>query len=171
MKKCIVVAVLLAAFIATPAFAKEGYYLGLYVPTCSITGDAGSGTSSESGWGLRLGNGFNRYFSFEGNYAKVKDLKNYAVDFKLNFPLTTLDSAQIMSLEPYALIGYDYSELGSSTTVKANGLQFGFGIELYLFKELSVNAGWTKSKITLDTTPKVDGDINTIDLGLIYHFI
>jgi len=175
MKKLLVLAVLLMVFVASPVMAKEGFYLGAFIPNNTISGDAGAGTSSGSGWGLRVGNGLNRYLAIEGNYSTTShdsvDLKGLAVDLKLNFPLTTLDSAQVMSLEPYILIGYTHYEIGDSTTFKSDGLQYGIGIELYLFKELSVNVGLTKSAVSFDTSPKLDGTVKTLDIGLIYHFI
>jgi len=170
MKKLLAAAVLLGAFMATPVMAKEGLYIGGFFPTTTISGNAGGG-SSKTGVGLRLGNGYNKYFSVEGNYSSVDTLTGYAVDVKINFPLTTLDTAQIMSIEPYAILGYDYFEMGSSTKIKSNGVQYGVGVELYIFRELSVNGGWTKSAASFDTTPKLDGTITTIDLGVIYHFL
>jgi len=175
MKKLLVLAVLLVVFVASPVMAKEGFYLGAFIPTNTISGDAGNGTSSGKGWGIRAGVGSNRYLAFEGNYSTTShdsvDLKGLAVDLKLSFPLTTLDSSQVMSIEPYAIIGYAHYEIGDSTTFKSDGMQYGFGIELYLFRELSVNAGWTKSAVSFDTSPKTDGSVKTLDIGLIYHFI
>lgn len=167
MKKILAAAVLFGAFMATPVMAKEGMYLGGFLPTSAITGDAGGG-SSKMGWGVRVGKGYNKYFSVEGNYSSVNDLTGYAVDAKINFPLTTLDSAQIMSVEPYVILGYDYFELGS---LKSNGVQYGIGCEVYLFREMSVNAGWTRSPVSFDTSPKSDGAITTVDFGVIYHFL
>ena len=180
MKKYFLSAVVALLLAASPVMAKEGFYLGAFMPTDSISGDAGAGVSSGNGWGARAGVGFNRYFAIEANYSATKhdvaankslDLKGLAADLKLNFPLTTLDSAQIMSVEPYILFGYAHYELGNSAPVKSDGTQYGFGVELYLFRELSVNAGWAKSAISWDSTPKRDGDIKTVNVGLIYHFI
>ncbi len=175
MKKYLLLSVVALMVVASPVMAKEGFYIGAFIPTTTISGNAGTGIDSGNGWGLRVGNGFSRYFAIEGNYSTTKhgsvDLKGLAVDLKLNFPLTTLDSAQIMSVEPYAILGYGYYELEKPTTEKSNGMQYGFGVELYLFRELSVNVGWTKSVVSWDTPPKADGDIKTFDIGLIYHFI
>ena len=166
----LVVAVLLA--IASPVMAKEGFYLGAFIPTETISGDAGTGTSSGSGWGVRAGEGLNRYLSIEGRYATTRhdsnDLKSLAGDLKLNFPLTSLDSAQVMTVEPYIMGGYAHFESSVSGAPTSDGLQYGFGIELYLFRELSVQAGWTDSKVKFNG---VTGDVKTVDFGLIYHFI
>lgn len=169
MKRYLLSAVVVYVALVSQVMAKEGLYAGLFIPTSSISGGGLSGTNT--GWGLRVGNGFNRYFAIEGNKTAVPDLNGYALDLKINFPLTTLDSAQIMSLEPYALVGYDYFELNESSKLKGSGIQYGVGIELYLFRELSVNAGWTKSAASFDSTPKTDGTITTIDFGVLYHFI
>lgn len=175
MKKKILLAIVAALLIASPVMAKEGFYVGAFIPSTSISGDAGAGISSATGLGFRIGNGLNRYLSIEGDYSKTThnsvDLTGLAVDLKLNFPLTSLDSAQVMTVEPYVFIGYDYFDLATTPAIKSNGVQYGFGIELYLFRELSVQAGWTKSPVSFDSTPKRDGTVTTLDLGIIYHFI
>ncbi len=180
MKKIVIVAVAALLVSVSPVLAKEGFYIGAFLPTETISGDAGNGSSSGSGWGLRAGRGFNRYFAVEAHYSTTShditgqssaDLKCLAADLKLNFPLTSLDSAQVMTVEPYIMGGYAHYEFGKSSSVKSDGLQFGLGIELYLFRELSIHAGWTKSTISFDSTPKSDGDVKTVDFGLIYHFI
>ena len=183
MKKWLVLAVAAVTFIATPAMAKEGFYLGAYLlPSVTISGDAGTGIDSGSGYGFRAGLGFNRYFSIEGTYSKTKhdlsggstaDLTGLAADLKLNFPLTSLDSAQVMTLEPYVLLGYsiNYELKSPSGSSSGNGARFGIGIELYLFRELSVNAGWTRTNLSFDSPINADGNIRTFDVGVIYHFI
>jgi hypothetical protein len=101
------------------------------------------------------------------------DLDGIGVNARLNFPLTTLDSAKVMSFEPYVLAGYgmyDAKPQGGKS-YSGNGFRYGFGIEQYLFKELSVNIGYTKTSATFDTNPKEDGTIRVIDIGLIYHFL
>jgi hypothetical protein len=180
MKKSLLMAVAVMVLMVSPVMAKEGFYLGAFVPTNTLSGDAGSGVDSGTGWGVRAGVGFNRYIAIETNYSRTKhdvtggsfDLKGLAADLKLNFPLTTLDSAQVMSLEPYLLVGYGHYEATDSTTNKSDGGQWGFGIELYLFRELSVHAGWTKTKVSFDTAPtETEGSVKTVDFGLIYHFM
>lgn len=181
MKKLVLLAAAVFLLIASPVMAKEGFYIGVYLPTATISGAAGTGVDSGTGLGFRAGMGFNRYLALEGTYEKTShdvtggstaDLKSAAVNVKLNFPLTTLDSQQIMSVEPYAKFGYGSNELSfSGASGKGNAAQFGIGIELYLFRELSINAGWTKTKVDFDSTPKSSGDIKTIDIGLMYHFL
>jgi len=176
MKRALLlVAVLL--LIASPVMAKEGFYLGAFYPAETISGDAGAGTSSGGGWGVRVGEGFNKYLSIEGRYSDTKHdvtggtsahLKGLAGDLKLNFPLTSLDSAQVMTVEPYIMGGYAHYESSVSGTPKSDGFQYGIGIELYLFRELSVQAGWTDSKVKFQGN---SGDVKTVDFGFIYHFI
>ncbi len=189
MKRLLILAVCAVIFAAAPAAAKEGLYLGGYIPINDI--DL-SGVESGSGWGLRIGNGLNRYFSVEVGYSETShdatgglsyDMTTVALDLRINFPLTTLDSNQIMSLEPYILLGagaYDLSGdtavvAGADSSVKGTGTQFGFGIELYLFHELSVHAGWTKANMSFTsgtgTAGDIDADVTTLDFGVIYHFL
>jgi hypothetical protein len=176
MKKVLLFA-LTAFLVAVPAFAKEGAYIGLFYPTETISGDAGNGTGSGGGWGVRAGAGFNRYLAFEAHYTDTKhdvdgggsfNLKGLAGDLKLNFPLTSLDTAQVMTVEPYIMGGYAHYESSVSGSPKSDGIQYGFGIELYLFKELSVQAGWTDSKVSFSG---IDGDVKTVDIGFVYHFL
>ena len=181
MKKLALLVAAVFLIIASPVMAKEGFYIGVYMPTATISGVAGTGIDSGNGLGFRAGMGLNRYLAIEGTYEKTShdailgttaDLKGAAANVKLNFPLTTLDSRQIMSVEPYAKFGYGSYELSlPGSSGKSNGTQYGIGIELYLFRELSINAGWTKTKVDFDFTPKESGDIKTIDIGLMYHFL
>jgi hypothetical protein len=148
----------------------------VYKPTTTISGAAAPNVDSGTGLGFRAGVGFNRHVALEGTYETTDhnnntDLKGVAVNVKLNFPLTTLDNRQVMSLEPYAKFGYGSYELSyASVSGSGIGVQYGIGIELYLFRELSINAGWTKTKVEFDFSTKASADIKTIDIGLIYHF-
>jgi len=186
IKKTFLWAVAACLLFAAPVMAKEGLYLGAFRPTNTISGDAGKNIDSGAGWGLRAGVGLSRYVAIEGNYSSTKhdvknvtgtastDLKGLAGDLKLHFPLTSLDRAQVMTLEPYLLLGYGHYEFDKPSTVKSNGTQWGVGIELYLFRELSINAGMTRTKATFKNTgagADVNGDIKTIDFGITYHFI
>lgn len=182
MKKTLLLAVVACLLFAAPVMAKEGFYLGAFIPMESLSGDVGDVWDSGTGWGLRAGMGFNQYVSIEAKYAKTAhdfkvgsgstDFNSLAGDVKLSFPLTSLDSAQVMTLEPYLMAGYAHYESTKPEAHKSDGFQWGFGIELYLFKELSVQAGWTTTDLSFDTKPdKLKGDVNAIDFGVIYHFI
>lgn len=179
MNKVILTAIAVCLLFAAPVSAKEGFYLGLFYPSESISGDAGNGVSSGGGWGFRAGMGFNRYIALEGHYSTTShdipggtgDLKCLAGDLKLNFPLTSLDSARVMTLEPYIMAGYAHYEFSNSETVKSDGFQYGIGIELYLFRELSVQAGWTDTRVEFKDGVSAKGDVKTVDFGLTYHFI
>ncbi len=182
MKRIILMAVAVCLLFAAPVAAKEGFYLGAFYPSESISGDAGDNVDSGGGWGFRAGVGFNRYLAIEGHYSTTKhnvtggesfDLKCLAGDLKLNFPLTSLDSAQVMTLEPYVLAGYGHYEAKNplNETVKSDGFQYGIGIELYLFRELSVQAGWTDTRVEFKDGGSVKGDVKTVDFGLNYHFM
>ncbi len=169
MRKVLVLTALLM-FVAGSAIAKEGAFLGAYlIPSAKV-----SGLDSGDGYGFRGGIGSGRYFSFEASYERTSydnstDLTGLAADLRINFPLTSLDSQNVMTLEPYLKAGFGLSELdwpGGSDS--GNGLRIGFGVELYLFRELSVNAGWTRTEASFDTD---DATIRTFDVGVIYHFI
>ncbi len=179
MKKIVLMAVAVFLLFSAPVMAKEGFYLGVFYPSESISGDAGKNVSSGGGWGVRAGMGFNRYVAIEGHYSSTNhditggssgDLKCLAGDVKLNFPLTSLDSAQVMTLEPFIMAGYGHYEFSNSGTVKSDGFQYGIGIELYLFRELSVQAGWTDTRVEFKDGESVKGDVKTVDIGLNYHF-
>jgi opacity protein-like surface antigen len=179
MKKALLLAVVICLFCAAPVVAKEGFYAGVFVPTDTILVDPGPSPDSGTGWGLRAGVGLNRYVALEANYSMTKhdypggttDLKGLAGDVKLHFPLTSLDSAQVMTLEPFVLVGYGHYESTKPATAKSNGFQYGIGLELYLFRELSIHAGWTKTKVSFDGPPKEEGDIKSVEFGLNYHFL
>ncbi len=180
MKRYFLLVVVALVLIASPVLAKEGLYIGAaFIPTNSLHGDAGSLVDSGTGWGLRAGVGANRYFAIEANYIETKNdvtgyssayLKGLSADVKVNFPLTSLDNAQVMTVEPYLKGGYAHYEINKPTSAKSDGLQWGFGVELYLFRELSINAGWTQTNISWDTSPKADGRLRTVDIGIMYHF-
>jgi len=187
MKKLLFLTVVFVLLIASTGLAKEGFYLGAFMPTETISGDAGTNVASGTGWGLRGGVGFNRYFSIEANYGTTKhdvDYTTYTATMnlnslsgyaKLNFPLTSLDSAQIMTVEPYVKAGighYETSTSGYSNSSKSDGFQWGVGIELYLFRELSVQAGWTTTDVNFKQSGiEYKGAVKTVDFGVIYHFI
>jgi len=177
MKKAMILMVLMLTLIAAPAIAKEGLFLGAYVMPSVTLQDADG-----SGYGFRAGFGFNKYFSIQGQIEKSKldqtgggtlDLSGLAVDVRVNFPLTTLDSAKVMSFEPYVQLGYglNYEVQWNGGSSKGNGRRVGFGIEQYLFRELSVNVGYTSTKIGFDQPVNEDISIRTIDIGLTYHFM
>lgn len=175
MKKSILMCILALTVMATPAMAKEGFYLGVNVLVNEFGGDINN-LESGNGLGIRAGIGLNRYLSFEGALFKTDhDVKNgsgsvdftgLTIDAKLNLPLS---GSQI---EPYFLGGigtYEFDNNG--TTTDATGGQIGIGIDIYLFPELNFNVGLTRRNITLDTTPERDGKVTTLDFGFTYHFI
>lgn len=178
MKKIIIVAVLALALAASPAMAKEGFYLGAYIPVNHISGDI-SNLDNGGGLGGRAGIGFNKYLALEGSLFRTEhdfsgggtyDFKGVTVDLKLNFPLTG------SKLEPYALVGIGgYRLEGSGYDYKGGGAQFGVGLDMYVYPELSLNAGLTWRKITFDSgTPgnvDIDADVRTFDIGITYHFL
>src|SRR5574340_359241 len=119
MNRLTMLLVLVSVIVAAPAMAKDGAYIGVYYPSTEIAGEAGQNVDSGTGWGARVGVGFGRYVAVEGNYTSTThdvtgggsmDMKGVAVDLKLHFPLTSLDRGNVMTLEPYVLIGYGLYE-------------------------------------------------------------
>lgn len=179
MKKLFLLAVAAITFVATPVMAKEGFYIGAYVmPTVKVSGVPN--IDSGSGYGFRAGFGLNRYLALESSLEMAEhdisggntaDLTGLAVDAKINFPLTSLDRHNVMTLEPYIRLGYGINyelEVKNGGSTDGSGARFGFGVELYLFHELSVNAGWTNTNVSFDS---VDADVRVLDIGLNYHFM
>ncbi len=176
MKKILVLAVLAFALVASPSMAKEGFYLGAYIPYNHFSGDI-SGLDDGGGLGARAGIGFNRYLALEGSIFKTKhdvsgggtdDFKGGTLDLKLNFPLTGSNA------EPYVLVGIGRYRLeDSGLDIKGGGAQFGIGLDLYVAPELSLNAGLTWRKITFDsgTPADIDANVRTFDIGIAYHFL
>lgn len=172
MKKFMWLIAGLMMLIAPSAHAREGMYLGVFVPSTSWSGDV-SGVDSGTGLGGRLGLGFGRYVAIEGAMFKSThdvgstswDFKGTTVDLKIHFPLSGSD------FEPYILWGLGKYELGP---YKGEGNQLGLGFNFYLFPELSLNAGYTMRDITFDEGTggvDVDGKARTIDVGLTYRFL
>jgi len=178
MKKTLILAVLTLLLVASPAMAKEGFYLGAYIPVNHISGDI-SNLDNGGGLAARAGIGFNKYLALEGSIFKTRhdvdgggtdDFKGATLDLKLNFPLTG------SKIEPYALIGIGgYRLEGSGFDYKGGGAQFGVGLDMYMYPELSFNVGLTWRNITFDSgTPggvDVDADVRTFDVGITYHFL
>ena len=183
MKKMLLMVVVALTLLASPAAAKEGFFVGAFlVPSEDISGDAGQGLDDGSGYGFRVGMGFGKYFSIEGVLERTEldelagggtvEMDGIAVNARLNLPLTTLDSAHVMSFEPYVLVGYGmYDATQGGQSFDGSGFRIGIGIEQYLFRELSVNVGYTSTSVTFDTNPERDGTIRVIEVGLIYHFL
>ena len=175
MRKFILSLIAALTLIATPAMAKEGLYLGIYIPFDSFSGD--TNLDSGNGLGLRGGYGFGRYFSIEGTLFKsnidmkgtnqTADFKGGTIDAKLHLPLTG------SHFEPYAMIGVGGYKIQNSSEIKGIGGQLGFGVDIYVFPELSFNVGFTSTSITFDegTPVNLDATVRTFDVGFIYHFL
>lgn len=177
MKRTPILVIALALTLASsPAAAKEGFYTGAFIPFDSLSGDI-KGVDSGSGLGVRIGYGLNKYLALEGSaFITRHDINGggntyfngKTIDLKLDLPLTG------SNLEPYFLIGVGAYELkGGGFFFSGSGTQYGLGLDIYMFPELSFNAGLTWRNITFatgfpgDTTEKV----TTFDIGLTYHFL
>lgn len=178
MKKVLLLLVLAATVIATPAMAKEGFYLGVNVVFNDITGEYNTTDyiDSGNGLGLRAGFGLNRYLALEAGiwktnhdltYGGTGDLKAGTLDLKLNFPLSG------SNIEPYVHAGvgsYEFEQNGFSEDGK--GGHVGIGMDIYLFPELSFNVGIVRRNITFEhPSGDLKSKVTGLDFGFTYHFI
>jgi hypothetical protein len=179
MKKILILVALAVTLIATPVVAKEGFYLGINMLFNDVSGEYFDSVNIDSGNGLGLRGGFglNRYLAIEAGIWKTKhdmksggntaDLKAGTLDLKINFPLSG------SHIEPYLLVGlgkYTLEQNGFSEDGK--GGRFGIGMDIYLFPELSFNAGITRNNVTFTHAGQdKDGKITSLDFGVTYHFI
>jgi hypothetical protein len=179
MKRTLSMIALAVTLMATPAMAKEGFYLGMNVLFNDISGDINSGDTFDSGDGLGLRGGFglNRYLAFEAGIWKTRhdmknggnaaDLKAGTLDLKINFPLSG------SHIEPYLLAGVGtYAIEQNGVSEDGKGGRIGIGMDIYLFPELNFNVGLTRNNVTFTHNgTDVDGKITTLDFGITYHFI
>ena len=156
-----------------PAIAKQGFYIGPEIVLNDIGGQVNSENTiaSGSGLGLKGGFGFNRNVAVETSFwmtghdvagGQMVDFKGLTIDMKVNFPIEN------SNIEPYLLAGIGQYRLESN---RGNGGNFGAGIDVYLFPWLNFNVGLTKRIIDFGTTPKVSGEVTSLDFGFVYHFL
>jgi hypothetical protein len=166
--------VLTGMLTATPALAKEGFYLGANILFNDFSG-AIDDLDSGHGLGLRGGYRLNRYLSFEAAVFTTShdvqsggsvDFKGGTIDAKLNVPLTG------SHIEPYLYGGVgSYTLEGSGSSADGKGGQVGVGLDITLFPELSFCVGLARRSIVFDTTPEQKGKVTTLDFGFTYHFL
>lgn len=175
----LILAIMLLLFIAPPASAKEGFYLGGKVPFNDISGDINSPESlnSGNGRGLRGGYGLNRYFAIEMGIWKTKHthtnsesaavLEAGTLDLKINYPLAG------SHIEPYLLFGAGrYTIEQNRISSDGKGGRIGIGIDIFLVPAVSLNVGYTRNNVTFTNAGQnTGGKITTTDFGLTYHFI
>ncbi len=187
MKRTLLLAAAVIILSTTPAIATQGLYLGVYIPYDDISGDVRD-LDSGKGLGGRAGIGLNRYLAIEGTLFKSEhdrnlsgtthDFKGGTLDLKLSFPLTG------SNIEPFLIVGAGSYKLeypadpipttsSLNSILKGDGTLWGFGIDMYMFPELSFGVGYTRTSITFDsgTIINKDVDVKTLDVGLTYHFL
>lgn len=172
MKKALMTFLALLLTIA-PAIAKQGFYIGPEIVFNDIGGQVNSENmiASGSGLGLKGGFGFNRNIAVETSFwmtdhdaagGRTVDLKGLTIDMKVTFPIAN------SHIEPYILAGIGQYRLEST---RGDGGNFGAGIDVYLYPWLTFNAGLTRRIIDFGTTPKVSGEVTSMDIGFVYHFM
>ena len=170
--KTVLMAFLLVLFIAVPASAKAGFYLGAEMVFNDIGGEVNASNTigSGNGVGLKGGVGFNRNIAVETSFwisnhdvagGRAIDLKGFTVDVKATFPLA--DS----HIEPYLLAGIGKYQLDAT---RGSGGHYGLGMDVYLFPALNFNVGLTRRNIAFGSAPKLSGEVTSMDFGIAYHF-
>lgn len=183
MKKLLVLAVLAAALIATPAMAKEGVYLGAELVYNTIQGSDFDYYDSAGGLGIKVGYNFGS-IAIEGNIFKSThsatgyidvDFSGASVDARISFSQTN-DPDQV-----YALIGLGaYTLEDPSAKLTGSGLNLGVGLEHFFNQQVALNlAGiyrfidYDKMEaggVTYTLSPESNGDVFTLAVGLNLYF-
>jgi hypothetical protein len=171
--KTVLMTFLALLLITAQAIAKQGFYIGPEIVFNDIGGQVNSDNTIASGNGLGLkgGFGFNRYVGVETSFwmtghdvagGRTTDLRGLTIDMKVNFPIVN------SHIEPYLLAGIGQYRLNST---RGNGGNFGAGMDVYLFPWLNFNVGLTRRIIDFGTAPKVSGEVTSMDIGFVYHFL
>ncbi len=177
-----VLAVLLASNV--PAFAREGFYLGVQLPYDIIQGDF-DGTNAPSvdsglGIGIIFGYGITPNFSLGLDLSSSRH--DVGVD-RISFTEFSFDAKYAFlasePVQPYLLAGYGVYRLGdSSLTFGGKGFNLGVGVDFYTKSNWSFGLGLIRKFITYDEVVKGDvilqkdlnGDTTTIRFDATYHF-
>ena len=174
-----ILTVALLLLIASPAVAKEGFYLGINVLFNNISGDINTPENIDAGHGLGIHGGFglNRYIAIEAGIWKTKhaniyggsaaDLEAGTIDLKINYPGVR------SHIKPYFLVGAGrYTIEQNRLSEDGKGGRIGVGMDIYLVPDISFNVGFTRSTVTFKhNSVDRDGRITTMDFGFSYHFI
>jgi hypothetical protein len=168
----VMLAILAVLFTASVIEAKEGFYLGASMVFNDLRGDINTGNTIApgNGAGLKGGYGLNRFVAIETFYWRTNhdiaggrsiQLKGGTVDVKVTFQVTG------SHIEPYLLVGAGNYLLD---TLRGSGWDYGAGMDIYLVPALNFNVGWTRRTIDFGKAPTVSGEVDSMDIGLVYHF-
>jgi opacity protein-like surface antigen len=177
MTRVIMSVILFVTFLAGPAAAREGFYLGAFYPRNSIAKDI-EGLERGDGLGVRAGLGTGEHFAMELAFfetdhavgaAEEWKFKGGTFDLKVFMPITG-----ITNVEPFITGGigkysldtptgvyrgnvdqiYRYTESDGTVhdwkTSFFNGYQFGAGANIFISPELSVDLGYVVRKMYFD---------------------
>lgn len=177
------------------ALADEIVYLGAFVPSAKLSGNAQFSFdgitlpySLKMGTGLggKLGVELGRYFAVEGAIFRSShsagslpsiEFTGDTIDLKVLFPMKET------TIKPFLLGGLGFYQLKSSiNTFRGDGYQYGLGASMPIATGFSVGIGYTLRNITLDhgTTIIFQGQplktryeekARTFDISLVYHFL
>lgn len=183
MKKLLVLAVLTAALIATPATAREGVYLGADLVYNTIQGSDFDYYDPAGGLEIKVGYNFGS-IAIEGNIFKSThsaagymdvDFSGASVDARISFSQTN-DPNQV-----YVLIGLGaYTIEDPSAKLTGSGFNLGVGIEHFFNQQVALNLAGIYRFISYDEiesggvtyplSPEADGDAFTLAVGLNLYF-
>lgn len=180
MKKLLLFAVLAVVFIATPAMAKEGPYVGgSFVYSHATGSDIDYGLDDSTGLELRIGHSFGS-IAVEGNILSVNqtgapgyydaDFNGVTVDLRVSFSQAHEPS------QVYVLAGLGaYSLETPIQDFEGSGFNLGVGIEHFFNEQVALDIRGVYRFIDYDevngfTGYNVDGDMLTIGVGLNLHF-
>jgi opacity protein-like surface antigen len=206
MRKFVSAAVMLAAIWVSPAMAKEGLSIGGSYFYTNIYGNSQDqfddsyfrSLRAGSGWGLRVGWGFNDYIAIETSLSRsyhetrllnythferqVLEGESLILKFNPDYLLYYFDIITrpqlLKNIEPSIFIGGGLYQIGDSggTYYKGSGIEFGIGLDWYLISNVSVGAEFRERNLTFDKGELSSGrsaDVVTITfaIGIAYHFL
>jgi hypothetical protein len=167
-----------------PAFAKQGFYLGVQLPYDNIQGDFDNriAPSVDPGLGIGLifGYGITPNVSFE---IDLSSSSHDSAGARIDFTEFSFDAKYAFlapePVQPYLLAGFGGYSLGdSSLTFGGYGYNLGIGVDFYTVYNWSFGIGIIRKIITYDRVEKgnvillqdLNGDTTTIRFDATYHF-
>ncbi len=190
MKKILLITVLSYLLVASPAMAKEGFYLGAGLTRDQMLSSDLRSLDPAVGLDIKVGYNFGS-FALEGNILGSDhgdtrpgfgdaDFSGLSIDFRI--PL--FQAAQENKVYVVAgLAGYTLKEhdpaLGE-VKYTGGGLDLGAGVEHYFNPNVAFNLAVIYRTInydkkesqgtTVSLSPKINGDVLTVEVGLNYYF-
>lgn len=173
MKK-IAIAVLLSAFVATPAVAAD-MYVGARVGQAKTSIDGATlDKDSPTAYGVFVGHTFSPNFAVEAEYLSLGEIgggggtaesSGFSVSGVGSFPID--EQFSLFGKLGYAMITSEFS--GGGTDSKSNALTYGLGGQYNVSPTAGIRLGWDNYKFN-DTTNGFEGDASLISVGGVFKF-